>query len=177
MAIRRDVAGSDPALKTARALLFFWACTMLGCAGGAGGSQGEGGPGSSASSGRATTGLERIMKTQVAPAMKELIGWIEGHPEADAGERYRRIQENAELLSRRASEIPEFEPRLHADRRHNYDNLAFLLRASATGLSQSAAEKDPEAARMWLAHLKNTCVDCHRIYRTGETIPLGKFSR
>ena len=87
-------------------------------------------------------------------------------------ERLENIAKGAITMRESAQKILHFEPPMYEDQTADYEEITISLTHYATGMHESAIEGNMPESVMWFSHVKNTCSNCHSIYRFGEQRPL-----
>lgn len=114
----------------------------------------------------------RFMKDEVNRTSTQISYQIFHNRQASNDERFRLMIEASTALQSFAERILKYKPPLHSERTQDYEEFAVTLRHYASGLRESAIERNMDQAVMWFWHVKNTCATCHQIYRFGEESPM-----
>ena len=125
-----------------------------------------------AKGGRPGSDLARLMDESVNRASTQISFQIFHNRQAREEDRFESIARQAQLLSGTAEHILEFKPPCHSDELEDYTELAVTLRHCASGLREAAVERNMDQAVLWFWHVKNSCANCHDVYRFGEIRPL-----
>ena len=129
------------------------------------------GPSAPSAEGRPSD-LSALMKDSVNRAATELSFQIFHNRQGSDDLRFERIVKQADALSGTAEQILRFKPPYFGDEIDDYTELAVTLRHCASGLREAAVERNMDQAVLWFWHVKNSCANCHDVYRFGEVKPL-----
>ncbi len=116
--------------------------------------------------------MKSLMKEEMNPTFTEVSYWLFHKPEAASQDRFEILVRNPEVLLAKADGILRHKPPYFADRTTDFEEHAISLPHYATGLRQTALEKNLLECIHLFTHMKNTCHSCHQTYLFGEDTPI-----